>query len=274
MAIKLIASDLDGTLLNEKKELSPRTREALKAATQKGVWFVPATGRSLVGVPQWIKECPYVRYIMTANGARVVDLRENRTLFVEPLPHEVAFRLMEILLPFGAMWNLYADATVYMEYHGPLAHKDPPPDLKGNRNLPPKLTPDMKSYLSAHPEMEIEKMDIYFDTPEERRAAWKLVETWEGISLAAAFSFNMEVNGALGDKGHGLLRLGRELDIAPEEIMAFGDGLNDVLLLSAAGLPVAVENAVPELKAVAKEITLSNEEDGVAVSIERHVLGV
>jgi hydroxymethylpyrimidine pyrophosphatase-like HAD family hydrolase len=125
-----------------------------------------------------------------------------------------------------------------------------------------------------HPEMEVEKMDIYFDTPEERQLAWEIVEKWEGISLAAAFSFNMEVNSALGDKGHGLERLGRELGISTDEMMAFGDGLNDVKLLAAAGLPVAVSNAVPSLKAVAKEITLSNEEDGVAISIENHILNV
>lgn len=274
MAYRLIASDLDGTLLNDAKTLSPRTEAALKAATDRGVYFVPATGRSLVGVPEWIKESPYVQYIMTANGARVVDVKNNSTLFVEPLDHEVALRLMDILLPYGAMWNLYANATVYSEYHGPLAEKDPPPDLKGNRRLPPPLKPDMKTYLMEHPEMEVEKMDIYFDTPEERQLAWEIVEKWEGISLAAAFSFNMEVNSALGDKGHGLHRLGRELGISPDEIMAFGDGLNDVKLLTAAGLPVAVSNAVPALKAVAKEITLSNEEDGVAVSIEKHILNV
>jgi len=272
MAYKLIASDLDGTLLTNAKTLSPRTEAALKAATEMGVYFVPATGRSLIGVPEWIKESPYVRYIMTANGARVMDMQEQKALFVEALDRKIALDLMEVLLPYGAMWNLYANATVYSEYHGPLAEKDPPPDLKGNPNLPAPLQPDMRSYVLAHPELEIEKMDIYFDLVEERAKVWEIVEKWEGINLGAAFSFNMEINSPVGDKGHSLHRLGRELGIDPSEIIAFGDGLNDLKLLEAAGMPVAVSNAVPELKAIAKEITLSNEEDGVAIAIEKFIL--
>ncbi len=272
MKYKLIASDLDGTLLNDAKQISPRTEAALKAAAEKGVVIVPATGRSLLGVPDMIKNYPYVDYVMTSNGALAYNLKEKKNLYVEPLAHEIIFKVMDLLEPYGAMWHLFAEKTVYYEYHGKQPGRGLPPDLQGNPYLPAPLQPDMRTYLENHPEFTVEKIDVYFNEPSERWKVWNIVETWDNVSIAAAFDYNMEVNAKQGDKGNGLIRLGRELGIKPEEMIAFGDGLNDILLLKAAGMPVAVANAVPELKTVAKEITLSNDEDGVAIAIEKYVL--
>ena len=81
MAVKLIASDLDGTLLTNKKELSPRTREALDLAAAQGIYLVPATGRSFGSVPEMIREYPGVEYLITANGGAVYSVSEKKRIY-------------------------------------------------------------------------------------------------------------------------------------------------------------------------------------------------
>ncbi len=159
--------------------------------------------------------------------------------------------------------NLYANAQVFVEDYTEYG------DVRKIANTR-SLSPDMYEYILTH-ELELEKMDAYFEIHEERKSAWEEFKIIEGISLSAAFDFNVEINSAKGNKGEALIKMVNLLDLDIGSVAAFGDGVNDILLLKAAGIPVAVENAVEEIKKIALYKTESNENDGVARFIERNL---
>ena len=107
---------------------------------------------------------------------------------------------------------------------------------------------------------------------EERTQAWRELREVSGLELVGSLRYNIEINTAGVNKGTGLVNLGKVLGIKREEIMAFGDGDNDIVMLKEVGIGVAMANAEDKVKETADYITLSNEEDGVAEAIEKLVL--
>ena len=119
----------------------------------------------------------------------------------------------------------------------------------------------------------LDKTQALFADMSERKRAWEELARHEDLELVGSLRYNIEVNAAGVNKGTGLVNLGSRLGIKREEIMAFGDGDNDTVMLKEVGFGVAMANGEPQVKEAADYITLSNEEDGVAQAIERFVLG-
>ena len=119
----------------------------------------------------------------------------------------------------------------------------------------------------------MDKVQGLFADMEEREQAWQELKRFDSLELVGSLKYNIEINAAGVNKGKGLLELGEILGISREEIMAFGDGDNDIAMLREVGFGVAMENADEEVKAVADYVTGSNDEDGVAKAIARFVLG-
>ena len=119
----------------------------------------------------------------------------------------------------------------------------------------------------------MDKVQGLFADMKEREQAWQELKQFDSLELVASLKYNIEINAAGVNKGKGLLELGEILGISREEIMAFGDGDNDIAMLREVGFGVAMQNADEEVKAVADYVTGSNDEDGVAKAIARFVLG-
>ena len=119
----------------------------------------------------------------------------------------------------------------------------------------------------------MDKVQGLFADMKEREQAWQELKQFDSLELVGSLKYNIEINAAGVNKGKGLLELGEILGISREEIMAFGDGDNDIAMLREVGFGVAMENADEEVKAVADYVTGSNDEDGVAKAIARFVLG-
>ncbi len=119
----------------------------------------------------------------------------------------------------------------------------------------------------------MDKVQGLFADMKEREQAWQELKQFDSLELVGSLKYNIEINAAGVNKGKGLLELGEILGISREEIMAFGDGDNDIAMLREVGFGVAMQNADEEVKAVADYVTGSNDEDGVAKAIARFVLG-
>jgi Cof subfamily protein (haloacid dehalogenase superfamily) len=119
----------------------------------------------------------------------------------------------------------------------------------------------------------MDKVQGLFADMKEREQAWQELKRFDSLELVGSLKYNIEINAAGVNKGKGLLELGEILGISREEIMAFGDGDNDIAMLREVGFGVAMENADEEVKAVSDYVTGSNDEDGVAKAIARFVLG-
>ena len=251
--IRLIATDLDGTLLGENGQISPRTLDAIHRFVLRGGLFVPVTGRPGPTVPDWILSSRDIRYYLHCNGGRCVDNRDKSTVFVHPMAPSLARRAFESVASYEARWNLFASGQAFRELHAPFA--------------PSELIP-----MLDDSGLEIEKLDITPIHREDRSQAWQRLLEIPGLSITSAYDTNIEINTPEASKGSGVSCLADMLGIQRDEIMAFGDGLNDLSLLECAGFPVAMENAVPQLKAAARYIAPLNTEDGEAQTIEAFAL--
>ena len=274
MSIKLIAFDLDGTLLDDHKQISEETLSVLQQAAERGVILVPATGRIRNAVPEFIRNLPFIRYLITINGGVVWDTKEDRMVYRKIFDREQSLEVWDYLKQFDSMNDIYADGSGWMEP----ANQEMIdtyvllPEMRKLVRQTRKLTPDVREYL-LHCE-GAEKFNMYFyDGAQQARAKKMIAEHFPFLKATTSVLNNIELNHIEADKGFGLRALCEDLNILPEETMAFGDGDNDTPMLKAAGIGVAMGNAVDSVKEAADRITLTNEENGVAVMISQ-VLGL
>lgn len=272
--IKMIGLDLDGTLLTSEKVLTENTKRVLGEAISQGVEVLPATGRPLSGIPQEVLGFPGVRYALTANGARVIDMQENRVIYENLVPYETAEKLLDIMGKYDTILEVYYDGVGFSSesmlnridefFKSPaMAHY-----VKTTR----RPVPDVRKMFTEG-KRSSDKVQAIFLHDEDKKKAWtEIVETVPDIEITGALENNIEVNAAGVSKGKTLVNLGKLLRIEREEIMACGDGANDTDMIIEAGLGVAMENAVPCVKEAADVITASNDDEGVAKAIERYVL--
>lgn len=272
--IRMIGLDMDGTLLTTEKELTEHTREVLREAIDRGVVVLPATGRPLAGIPEEVLKFPGVRYAVASNGARIVDLKESRVLYEDLVPYETGRRVLEICSRYDSMLEIYYDGVGYAEEEK-LKHLDEyVPRLPMAHYIASSRRP-VADVRAMHEERKAptDKVQALFRTTEECKKAWKEVEKEiPDIEITGALSNNIEVNAKGVNKGRGLMILGELLGIHREEIMAVGDGSNDIAMLREAGLGVAMENATEAVKAAADVVTLSNDQEGAAAAIEKYIL--
>lgn len=271
--IKMIGLDLDGTLLTEKKELLPYTKRILDEAIESGIIVLMATGRPFTGIPEKLRYYPGIRYALTSNGARVVDIQEGKALIERLLPREKAKKALETLAKYDTLQEVYFDGQGYADenkmkhleryHHNPYMWEY----LLTTR----KAVPDIMELVHER-NQALDKIQGLFADMDERQAAWEELEGQEGIEIVGSLGYNIEINAAGVNKGTALVELGAMLGIQREEIMACGDGDNDVDMVKEAGFGVAMGNAIEKVKAAADYITVSNDEQGAAKAIERFAL--
>jgi len=274
MKIKIIAFDLDGTLLKENKELSRRNTEALCRAAEKGICLVPASGRLYAGMPEELRRLPFIRYVIGVNGAEVYDIREQRVLYRAEMTNQDAARIFAYVKEVPAIWGCYKNGTGIMEeadYEKIDSYAANAYILKTMKRLHRPIK-GMKEYLVGA-EDTIQKLQLYFfDIPARNELLRRMKEDFTDLSVSTSLPNNIEINALNANKGAALRFLCGHLGVAMEESMAFGDGTNDLSMIRAAGTGVAMKNACPEVLKAADRVTLSNEEDGVAYMIEQCVL--
>ncbi len=268
---RMVGFDLDGTLLTTDKRLTVYTKEILTRAIQEEITVLPVTGRPLAGVPREIADFEGIRYMITSNGARVVEdgvsVKENL------LSLEKARKILDIFEDYDTLRDVYYDGQGYM------------PRAFLSRIREYVTSPAMVEYMVStripiedirakldEEKRNLDKMQALFLNREERDEAWQRIEALGDLEVTGALSLNIEVNAGGVHKGAALLWLAERLGIAREEIMVFGDGLNDIGMIRKAGCGVAMSNAVPSVLEAADLVTLSNDEDGVAKAVEKYVL--
>lgn len=270
---RMIGMDLDGTLLKTNKELTAYTKDVLRRAVDQGIIVMPATGRPITGVPKELTELPGIHYAVTANGARVIDLKRNETIVEELLPHEIAEVMMDVFEHYDTFREIYFDGVGYaskkaLENIGKYLNVSAMADYITSTRI---AVDDVRAKFDET-DLPVDKIQALFTSVEDRDAARKEIEDVSGIEITGALPMNLEINAAGVNKGKAMIELGKVLGIPREEIMAFGDGNNDLKMLKEVGSGVAMENAIPSVKEAADYVTLSNDEEGVAKFIEKYVL--
>lgn len=271
--IKMIGLDLDGTLLTDKKELTDRTKMVLTRAIERGITVLVASGRPWMGVPEELRNFPGMRYALTSNGARIIDTKEGRIIEEHLLSPEFALKALAVCGKYDTLQEVYFDGQGYapeeqMDYVERY-HRNPSMcEYMRKTRIPVKSIRE----LVEQENRGLDKVQALFADMDEREKAWKELEQEKELELVGSLKYNIEINAAGVNKGTGLVNLGKLLGISREEIMAFGDGDNDIEMLKEAGFGIAMANAEEQVKEAADYITLSNEEEGVAQAIEKLIL--
>lgn len=271
--IKLIALDLDGTLLDSQKRLSSRNESVLKECIRRGIAVVPCTGRIWFGVPEVVQNFPGIRYAITTNGAVVEDVTEHKIIDERKMSCELTLEILELAKQFHTMYDVYAGGMAFGEerFIGHMDEYGISPILQKMVRETRQIVPDVIERLRTMNQPS-EKVNYFFGDEEERLRARQALLARGDVIVSSSFSNNLEINAQGATKGEAILRLAAHLGLSPEQTMGFGDGENDVTMIQMAGIGVAMGNALESLKAGADYVTCTNDEDGVAKAIEKLVL--
>ena len=273
MNIRLIAFDLDGTLLNSEKAVSPRTKAALERAAAKCALLVPATGRLHRDLPADVAALPSLRYMIAINGAEVYDRKEDRLLYQAELKREDALELMKYMDTLPAIYGWYQGGRGFIlaRYYERMEEFAHAPWLFDSMKRAYTPTENPEKTLLEEPSGP-QKLQLYFRDMEARKTALKEIpRLFPQCVVSSSLPINIEVNAANATKGAALAFLAEHLGIKPEETLAFGDGTNDISMLRQAGTGVAMGNAAPEVLAAADQTTGTNDEDGIAAFLEAYL---
>lgn len=271
--IKLIAFDMDGTTLNTQHQVSEKNIKALKMAQEHNIILVPASGRMVSLIPKEIFDIPGIRYVISSNGANIMDIQKQEIVYSNPIPYEAAEEIFRSLQPLNLYTEIYSGGKVYMDsdclkrFRAAGLMQRYPEEFSAN------LYPvnNKLEYVEMN-HLPIEKINIPFIEPDQVIEAGGKINTIEGIWLTTSGFDNLEINAEGTSKAGALKFLSDRLNIAPKNIMAIGDNLNDLEMIRFAGTGVAMGNASGQLKKAARYLTDDNDHDGVANAIFKYAL--
>lgn len=260
---RAIALDLDGTLTNHDKVVTPRTRQALLKAQEQGAIIILASGRPTYGIVP-VAECLELEkregYILSYNGGNIVNAKTGEKLFSQFLLDAVIPILYKYAKEKSHALLGYAGNEIITEMPDDQYVKEESRINKMNI----RKVDNLLDALEPHPT----KLLMTGDPTDMIKAEEELVEILgEKMDIFRSAPFFLELVPKGIDKAQSLLRLLSKINLTPAYLMAFGDGYNDLSMLKLAGVGVAMANAAPEVRANADYVTLSNEEDGVAEAL-------
>jgi len=271
---KMIVCDLDETLMNDDGSLSEKNAAAIQAATAKGVYFVPNSGRSYTSFQNDLEKMQLRdkagQYSISYNGGLILENAGNRPIAVNAMPYEMAKTVFETgAAEPQAATHIYTQDVLYI-YH-------PTPDDSAyltNRGVSFKVLDEPN--FEQFKEMAIMKVIMALPTMAARKQMQQAVEAKvDPTALTVTYSSDryVEFNRAGVNKGTASVQLGKLLGITPDEIIAAGDNGNDLSMLHAVGLPVSVANGIDSVKSVAKYVTTAdNNHDAIAEIINKFIL--
>ena len=258
--------DIDGTLLNSQKEITPEVRKALAWAKERGVYVVLSTGRIVGEAAEFARELPCEDLMVTAGGTAIATASDERILQSWDMPCEIGAKAVEAVQSRPVRVMIYVGSKIYInEYsnrdfvanyrvEGFHANKIVVEDIAGEIR---------RNHLNVTKVYAIGEREVLEQALAEIRPQ-------PGITITSSGSDNFELLPAGADKGRALTRLGELLGVTPDEMVAIGDSDNDRAMLARAGVAAVMANALPEIRALGDIVsTRDNDHDGVAELFER-----
>jgi Cof subfamily protein (haloacid dehalogenase superfamily) len=264
---KLIAVDMDGTLLNEKKEISDRSLKTIYQLRKKGKRIVLATGRPLNGVMRYLEKLDLFDendYVVAFNGALVQNTKTKQVIFNKPLSLNDYKELYVVSQQLGVNIHALTDKSVLTPKYNPYT------EIESQINQIPIIEGDIETIDSSTIIVKV----MFIDDPETLDNIISKLPDWvkDKYTILRSAPIFLEFLDKSVDKGAGVSAIANKLGIQRNEVICVGDAGNDLAMIKYAGLGVAMGNAMEELKSEADFITHSNEEDGVAYVIEKFML--
>lgn len=257
MNTKLIVFDLDGTLLDVEQQLHQKTIKAVKMIREKGIKVMVATGRMYCSAKPHTDRLEIEEPIITYNGALVIDPENQAEIFHDPIPLEIAKRITKMLVGKNYHLQLFINDNLYVAEENEFTTKYE--DLSG---IEANIVGRLDKFIKEAPT----KMMIIEDDEEKQLEIHNFLEDNfnSEIEIASSYPSFTEITAKGISKAVPLKKLAEKFEIKQEEIMAFGDGLNDLKMIEWAGKGVAMGNAHPDLRRAADDIALNHNDLGIA----------
>jgi Cof subfamily protein (haloacid dehalogenase superfamily) len=268
MTIKMIAIDIDGTLLNEKSSLNPATIKAVQAARDAGIKVVLCTGRPLTGVQDYLDQLGLSgddQYVITFNGALAQTI-SGKILVRHTLNYDQYRQLQSLSETLETHFHVETESHIYT------ANKDISPYTIGEALLV-KMPIRYRAVEEMPANITLSKA-MFIDDPKIISSAVEKLpdDVKQDFYFVRSEPYFLEAMNKAASKGNAITGLASDLSFSMDEVMALGDQGNDLSMIKAAGWGVAMGNAIDEVKEAAQAVTLTNKEDGVAAAINKYAL--
>ena len=276
--IKLVALDLDGTLFDSSSHISERNLTAIRSITDKGIHVVISTGRPFEGIPFDQIKGTGINYAITANGSGIYEISTGKCLYENAMDEDLVTPILNFLLTR----DIHMDAFIGGKGYTPVqcvetAQKLTVPSSIKNYIITTRTRLDNILQFIHENQLKVQKMTLNFypaadGTLIDRETVRKFLVSNPSITTVCGGYNNLEFTRADTNKGVGLRKLAEILGVNPDATMAIGDTENDLAIIEAAGIGVAMGNATDAVKARADYVTTTNTKDGVAAAIEHFIL--
>ena len=270
MNIKLIAIDLDGTTMKSNDTLSYGNKSAIESAISSGIYVVPTTGRALNGLPKELMELG-IKYAVTSNGSSVIDIEKNKLIYSNCLPNNICKKIVTEMNQYNLYMDLYIQGKGYAEkrFLDNLNSQNIPHERKILIQKTRTPVNNLIEFIDTINDNTIEKLNINILNDKYYKLIWDSLIQDNSIKITTSLKNLIEVGASTASKADGLIHLCKYLNISSENVMALGDGHNDIEMLKFAKYSVAMENGSDELKKIALFTTLSNDNDGLAYALKK-----
>ena len=269
---QLIALDIDGTLLNSEKEITPDTEAMVHRAFRAGKQVVLSTGRSFAELEEILQHFPEMRYGICESGALVFDRELEQPIAVHPIPLDIVCQAAEIARQRDVLIHIFQKGRPVISRHQ-MEQLDAYqiPYFRSMFQRYSLQVTDALDYCLALPAPSIEKINLYHHSTQERTVTQSLLSHLP-LELVDSEKTSLELSATQVDNGRGLRELCAHLNIPVETTIAVGDSFNDAAILRAAGLAVGMGNAAEPVRRLCDVIVRDCDHDGVAEAIRTHLL--
>lgn len=285
---KLVAVDLDGTLLNSYGEISENTKRVVKKVMKNGVEFVLASGRSIDSIKNIANDLGGIQYIIAGNGAVTYDIKQNTNIYENYIPKDKALELIKTCEENSIFYNVYTNKTIVtnsLRYNVLYYYKENL-NKEDSKRTSITIVDSIPDYVKNMQDEKIMKLFICDETESVFKSIIKKFEDMpnlekldvahmsrkiikKGTEKIPIEYYYTEISMKNVDKWNAVENLINKIGIQKEEVIAIGDNINDKKMIEEAGLGISLEGSSPVVTEIADYITLDNNNDGVAMALEK-----
>lgn len=267
--IRLVAMDIDGTILGKNKTLSERTKKVFERAAAIGVHLVAASGRAAEAIPKEIVNLRGVEYVISSNGSSIFRISDGKRIYGRDLTEEQMDKLLDFYSGYSCPMEVFIQGRPYTSqdyYNEPEKFGAGSSEAEYVRTTRHPVK-DIRVFSELY-KKEIEGVNFIVYNQEVKKEMRSRLESFEELYVTSSAPRYIEISHGDVCKRNALIHLAEYLEIHQKNIAAFGDGENDLEMIEYAGIGAAMENGTDLLKAAADMIAPSCEEDGVARALE------